>query len=237
VKLYLYRKDTKEYFGETEARLDPLESLKLKREVFVIPPFTTPFPPLNAEKDKVNVFNDTKRIWELKEDYRGLVVYDKNGKEFIISEIGPIPSGYTKAKKYNLQEEKIKLISKVNLGYSQAQETKIIVCSLPVSLIDIGKLERFKVLLGENKCGAYDLSESETKLLSKEEAENILRYLHVRSLLLPVARKELIEQINKSRNKSQLESIKITFDVSKDTEKFLKQSEEVLNEYVKEKLQ
>ena len=55
MKLYLYRKDTKEYFGTAEANIDPLESLKAGEEVYAIPPFSTVFPPIETDENRIKM--------------------------------------------------------------------------------------------------------------------------------------------------------------------------------------
>lgn len=236
MKLYLYNKETKELLGSAEAHIDPLESIKAGHEIFVIPPFSTPFPPLEAKKGKVNVFNEAKGVWELVEDNRGLEIFDKDGNSKVISELGEIPEGYSKTKKYNIQEEKLKLVEQVNAKYSDAQREAVEVGSVVDNIDARRKLEELKEFIGDNEFGTFNSSNGTPVILNKAEVEYLSKYFYVRSLLLPLRRNEIIKDIRKAKTKEALGKIKIDFDILKETEKLASKSDDALSEYIRKKL-
>ena len=236
MKLYVYDRKTKELIGSVEAHLDPLESIKVNREVYVIPPYCTPFIPLEAGDNKVNVFNTEKGIWELVEDNRGLQVYDKKGTPKIIEELGPVPTGYSKTKKYNLQEEKLKLTDSINVEYAKEYSKQITVGNITDNIDARVKLEELKKFVGDGKFGTYTTSEGTSVILSTDEIGYLSKYFYVRSLLLPIVRNELLKKIKQAKNKAQLEDIIIDFNVEKDTKALAKKSEEEINDFVRDSL-
>ncbi|MFV0480529.1 MAG: hypothetical protein ACK5LP_00965 [Campylobacteraceae bacterium] len=94
--IYNYAKDTKELINKEDARLDVLETQIQKKEVFLIPANSTIIEPLTPKANKINVWNGKK--WELKEDYRGQMLYNTTTKEAkTIDKIGEtsIQDGFT----------------------------------------------------------------------------------------------------------------------------------------------
>jgi len=102
MKLYNYNKNG-EFTGETEARLDPLETIKQGKEVYLHPARTTIKPPIPVLKNECAVFDGD---WKTVEDHRGEVYYDENGYKFVISKTGdtvPI-DGITEAPPDNMKD-------------------------------------------------------------------------------------------------------------------------------------
>jgi hypothetical protein len=97
MKIYNYHPTTKEYLGEEEARLDPLE-FKKGKTVYLLPANATFDAPPAHDKGTTRCFIDGK--WVNIEDHRGETVYDiKTGKALIVDAIGQISTGYTKKPK------------------------------------------------------------------------------------------------------------------------------------------
>ncbi len=236
MKLYVYNKSTKEYLGCEEARLDPLESAKRRLEVYVIPPFTTPIPPQETTDNKVNVFNEATGMWELIEDNRGLEVFDKKGESFIITELGEVPSGYSKSKPFNLQIAKIELITDVNLSYLKAQTEEVTVGDFTGNLESKVHLQDLKNFIGDAEFGAYDVPESNSVILTRETIEFLIKYFYVRSILLAIRKNEIIKKIKSAKSKKQLEAVSINFDVLSETKKIASKTEEEISEYIRKKL-
>ena len=57
MKLYHYDPITKVYAGETEARLDPLESKKQGKDIFLIPAYATPEAPVEPKQDELVIMD------------------------------------------------------------------------------------------------------------------------------------------------------------------------------------
>ena len=236
MKLYAYDKSTKELIGMMDAHIDPLASMAAQKEIYSIPPFTTPLPPLEGTKGKVNVFNDKKGYWELVEDNRGTVVYDKKGNASVIAVLGPVPEGYATTKKLNLQEEQTLLINELNVAFEKAQSTEVKIKNI-VGNIDIRvKLEQLKVFIGEQEFGVLNLSDGTSKIVSKKEIEYASKYFYLRSLFLAIRKNELMKDIKSAKNKSQLEKIKINFNIEKEINGLIKKTDDEISNYIRRKL-
>ena len=89
MKVYNYARGTGEFIGESIAPPSPLEPGK-----FLIPAWSTHIKPPTAKKGKMAVFSDDK--WAFMDDHRGKIVYSvTDGEPFTISELGPLPAGFT----------------------------------------------------------------------------------------------------------------------------------------------
>ena len=86
MEIYHYSKDTKEVIGKGTARKDPLEE-----DRYLIPAYATKKPPPTIEENEVAVFNEDLDSWEVKEDYRGEIYYNKAGEKIKITTIGETP--------------------------------------------------------------------------------------------------------------------------------------------------
>lgn len=102
--IYNYDKETKCYIYESEAHLDPLESKKQSKNVYLIPSnCTIQHPPLFNENE-IPVWNIDN--WEIKKDFRGETVYSKTNKSAVIVDyIGNINSEYTRKKPTSIWDE------------------------------------------------------------------------------------------------------------------------------------
>jgi len=95
MKLYHYRRETGEYTGESEARLDTLETKKQKREIYLIPADATPIPPPETGDESVALHKNG--VWSVKPDHRGKFVWLKTNPEARVKVqfIGDIDDAYT----------------------------------------------------------------------------------------------------------------------------------------------
>lgn len=90
MKAYSYHSVTKEFKSEIECQLDPLESQKQNKDIYLLPSNSTLNMPLEKTEKKIYIFENNK--WVIKDDYRNIVFYDKETKEKkIISEINVLP--------------------------------------------------------------------------------------------------------------------------------------------------
>lgn len=92
--IYKYDEKTKEYLGETEALLDPLETQLQQKEIYLLPANATFVAPTTQE-GYVSVFKED--TWENLEDNRGKEYWlpeDKYGAPAReMKELGPLPEG------------------------------------------------------------------------------------------------------------------------------------------------
>lgn len=91
--VYGYDQETFEYRGMIPTQLDPRESEIQNKDIWLTPPNTTEIPPdlMSLKEGCVFVFDPVKKNWIVKEDHRGVEVYNALTHEFTkIKEFGPI---------------------------------------------------------------------------------------------------------------------------------------------------
>ena len=227
MRLYGYNKNSKEYIGYMDAYVDPLESEIQKKSVFVIPPYFTEVEPAIPKEGNTMVFDGS--TWSEVEDHRGLIVYDKKtGKELTISELGSIPSGYQIEKPILLEELRSEKIKEVNETADSLRKEECEVSGIKRSVetwVDlVGKLSIFEFF---SNVAIDDV------VLTKEELEEILKYFHIRSMLIVKERLRLLKQINSTRSKKKLLEFTSSFNIEGQMQELMKLSKEELNERFK----
>lgn len=111
-KVYTYDEKTKEYKGEQDARLDPLESQLQGKDIYLLPANATFKKPTLKEKDGFVVGFDTKADkWVYLPNYKGRKYYDQNGINEV-REVGNLLEGQTL-----ISEEDAKLIEEGKLVF------------------------------------------------------------------------------------------------------------------------
>lgn len=91
---YHYSEATNEYLASSRAELDPLESKKAEKSVYLNVPHATLNRPPKVGLNEVPIYADGG--WVVVKDYRGKSVYSiADRKELVVSELGEIPDGYT----------------------------------------------------------------------------------------------------------------------------------------------
>ena len=92
---YVYDAITKEYQGEVPLSLNVEETERRGYETYVVPPNVTRVPPPVIDKDETATFDGTS--WTLYQDFRGETIYDSQGEAKVVTDIGPLPKGWTLA--------------------------------------------------------------------------------------------------------------------------------------------
>ena len=87
---YKFNKETKEYDGIQEAQLDPIQTEKQKKEIYLLPINSTFEIPPEKQEGKAIVFENGK--WLLKADFRGKKAYNNKGL-LLIDYIGDLKEG------------------------------------------------------------------------------------------------------------------------------------------------
>ncbi len=94
MKIYHYSSETNEFLRESEAHLDPLETKRQGKPVYLIPANATLDAPPEVKAGDVPVMGAGG--WEPVEDHRGETVYSiKDASSLVIEALGPIPTEYT----------------------------------------------------------------------------------------------------------------------------------------------
>ena len=89
---YTYDEKTKEYTGTQNGFIDPLETKKQGKNVYLVPPNATYKKPLKTKKNQAVIFNGSE--WEIVADYRNKTYY-LGTKQHEMKELGDLPKGAT----------------------------------------------------------------------------------------------------------------------------------------------
>lgn len=89
---YIYDKKTKEYTGTQNAFIDPLETKKQGKNVYLVPANATDKKPLETKENQAVIFNGSE--WEIVADYRNKTYYIGT-EQHEMKELGDLPKGAT----------------------------------------------------------------------------------------------------------------------------------------------
>ena len=89
---YTYDEDTKEFTGTQNAFIDPLETKKRGKNVYLLPRNATYQKPLETKENQAVIFNGSE--WEIVADYRNKTYYIGT-KQHEMKELGDLPEGAT----------------------------------------------------------------------------------------------------------------------------------------------
>lgn len=89
---YTYDEKTKEFTGTQNGFIDPLETKKQGKNVYLVPPNATDKKPLKTKKNQAVIFNGSE--WEIVADYRNKTYY-LGTKQHEMKELGDLPKGAT----------------------------------------------------------------------------------------------------------------------------------------------
>ena len=90
--VYNYDFLTKEYTGSEEASLDPEETKRQGKNVYLVPANATLKKPPTIQEHQTVLFENDK--WKIYEDWRGYYIVNENMEPVQITELGAIPEGY-----------------------------------------------------------------------------------------------------------------------------------------------
>ena len=89
---YTYDEKTKEFIGTQNAFIDPLETKKQGKEVYLVPPNATDKKPLDVKENQAVIFKGSE--WKIVADYRNKTYYIGTEK-YEMKELGDLPKGAT----------------------------------------------------------------------------------------------------------------------------------------------
>jgi len=75
MKVYHYHPETKEYLGESDAKIDPMATKRVGKDTFILPAYSTFEPIPESIKGTSFIFDNNK--WMIFDDHRGETYYDK----------------------------------------------------------------------------------------------------------------------------------------------------------------
>ena len=99
--IYNYDEITKEYIDSCNADLDPEETKRQGKNVYLIPANATTQKPPKAKKNEVAIYNNG---WEIVADYRGLYMVNSDMQPSEVTELGALPEGYAVATEEQAQK-------------------------------------------------------------------------------------------------------------------------------------
>ena len=89
---YTYDEKTKEFTGTQNGFIDPLETKKRGKNVYLLPRNATYIKPLETKENQAVIFNGSE--WEIVADYRNKTYYIGT-EQHVMKELGDLPDGAT----------------------------------------------------------------------------------------------------------------------------------------------
>lgn len=99
--IYNYDEITKEYIGQCNADLDPEETKRQGKNVYLIPANATTKKPPKAKEHEAIIYGNG---WEIVADFRGLYMVNSDMHPQKVEEIGALPEGYAVATEEQVQK-------------------------------------------------------------------------------------------------------------------------------------
>ena len=215
---YTYDEKTKEYTGTQNGFIDPLETKKQGKNVYLVPANATDKKPLETKENQAVIFNGSE--WEIVADYRNKTYYIGT-EQHEMKELGDLPNGATlepvepKKTLEELKSEKLVELTAITSKFdNQLVNTDMIIkSSLGFSinadlrsqlnihrLINIGT-EPVSFVIADNTTA--DLSLAQLNILISECEEN-MQYLFG-------LKQSYKQQIEQAKTKEDLNAIKFEF--------------------------
>lgn len=132
------------YIGQEEAFIDPLESKKSGKDIFVLPANCTFIPPQEVEKDGcVQMWNGS--AWEYVENHIGRVGY-VDGKPYEVKEYGSLPAGWSDTPPPPTKEEFAEQVRAVR-NAKIAETDYLLTPDYPISAIKLEEVKAYRKAL------------------------------------------------------------------------------------------
>ena len=207
MKAYNYDRITKEYIGSETIYLDQVATMREGKEIYLYPAFSTPVEPPKTNKNEVAVWNGAQ--WEVKEDYRGLTIYNTETRESMVCrEIGSLPKGHSLELKPSLAEKKADYILTLKTNFTRyMNSTKITIPDLDLSFL-YTSLENIKQEKDLKLAVSRDDNNKIYINLTSEQYDVIIGYLLTFGQLVYLYKWNMENTINKCKNMEILEGLK-----------------------------
>lgn len=99
--IYNYDEFTKEYTGYCNADLDPEETKRQGKNIYLIPANATTQKPPKVKEHETVIYNNG---WEIVADFRGLYMVNSDMNPLKVEQIGALPEGYAPASEEQAQK-------------------------------------------------------------------------------------------------------------------------------------
>lgn len=94
MNIYLFDENTKEYIGTDYTDIDPIETKRRGKDIYLMPPNATDIAPPETQENQVAVWDDG---WQIKDDFRGTEYWLADDGHYSeprkMTEIGSLPDG------------------------------------------------------------------------------------------------------------------------------------------------
>ena len=207
MKAYNYDRITKEYIGSETIYLDQVATMREGKEIYLYPAFSTSVEPPKTNKNEVAVWNGAQ--WEVKEDYRGLTIYNTETRESMVCrEIGSLPKGHSLELKSSLAEKKADYILTLKTNFTRyMNSTKITIPDLDLSFL-YTSLENIKQEKDLKLAVSRDDNNKIYTNLTSEQYDVIIGYLLTFGQLVYLYKWNMENTINKCKNMEILEGLR-----------------------------
>lgn len=215
---YTYDEKTKEFTGTQNAFIDPLETKKQGKNVYLVPANATDKKPLETKKNQTVIFNGSE--WEIVADYRNKTYYIGT-EQHEMKELGDLPKGATfepvKPKKTlnELKSEKLSQLTAITSKFdNQLVNTDMIIkSSLGFSInADLRSQNNLRGLIAVGvEPVNFVTADNSVKSLSIEQLNVLLNECALNGQHLYLLKWQYREQIEQAKTKEDLNAIKFEF--------------------------
>ena len=215
---YTYDEKTKEYTGTQNAFIDPLESKKQGKTVYLIPANATDKKPLEIKENQAVIFNGSE--WEIIADYRNKTYYIGT-EQYEMKELGDLPNGATfepvepEKALDELKSEKLSELTSITSKFdNQLVNTDVIIkSSLGFSInADLRSQNNLRGLIA---VGAepvnFVIADNSVKSLTLEQLNTLLNECAQNGQHLYLLKWQYREQIEQAKTVDELNAIKFNF--------------------------
>lgn len=215
---YTYDEKTKEYIGTQNAFIDPLETKKQGKNVYLVPANATDKKPLDVKENQAVIFNGSE--WEIVADYRNKTYYIGTEK-YEMKELGDLPKGATfepvepEKTLDELKSEKLSQLTAITSKFdNQLVNTDMIIkSSLGFSInADLRSQNNLRGLIS---VGAepvnFVIADNSVKVLNIKQLNTLLNECALNSQNLYLQKWKYKEQIENVQTKEELKTIEFKF--------------------------
>ena len=201
---YIYDKKTKEYTGAQNAFIDPLETKKQGKKVYLVPANATDKKPLETKENQAVIFNGTE--WEIIADYRNKTYY-LGTEQHEMKELGDLPKGATfepvepEKTLDELKSEKLSELASITSKFdNQLVNTDMIIKS------SLGFKVNTDLRTQKNLRGLISVGTEPVNFVTADNSEKVLNIKQLNTLLNECALNSQSLYLQKWKYKAQIEN-------------------------------
>ena len=215
---YIYDEKTKEFTGTQNAFIDPLETKKQGKNVYLVPANATDKKPLEIKENQAVIFNGSE--WEIIADYRNKTYYIGT-EQYEMKELGDLPNGATfepvepEKTLDELKSEKLSELTSIASKFdNQLVNTDVIIkSSLGFSInADLRSQNNLRGLIAVGvEPVNFVVADNSVKSLTLEQLNTLLNECAQNGQHLYLLKWQYREQIEQAKTVDELNAIKFNF--------------------------